>query len=124
MQHFGRVIAIAGACCAAAVAGCASGPAAPVAPNHAAADRPADPPQQVAIAAAPYAPPPELAEIPPPAPTPNSLWRFGHWVWRGTGYRWTRGHYIERPTPTDNWSRGYWQQEPNGWFWVEGHWTS
>ncbi|HTV44355.1 MAG TPA: hypothetical protein VMF05_03480 [Stellaceae bacterium] len=124
MQHFGRMIAIAGACCTAAVAGCASGPVAQVAPTHAVADRSADPPQQMAAAVAPYAPPPELAEIPPPAPTPNSLWRFGHWVWSGTGYHWTRGHYIERPTPTDNWSRGYWQQGPDGWVWIEGHWTS
>ncbi len=129
MQHFDRMIGFAAvAFCAVAVSGC-SAPSRMVAqagPTQmaATASQSADPAKSAETLAAPYAPPPELAEIPPPAPSPNSLWRVGHWVWSGVNYLWTRGHYIERPTPTANWSRGYWQQGPDGWVWVEGHWTS
>jgi WXXGXW repeat (2 copies) len=72
---------------------------------------------------APYRPPPQRAEIPPPAPSPQALWRTGHWNWDGTRYVWARGHYIERPTPTANWLPGYWEESPDGWTWVEGRWT-
>ncbi|HUC10888.1 MAG TPA: hypothetical protein VL985_10755 [Stellaceae bacterium] len=83
-----------------------------------------DPGGRPLAVAAPYAPPPERAEIPPPAPTPNSLWQCGHWAWDGTKYVWAHGSYLQRPTPTANWMPGYWEQDPAGWIWTGGHWES
>jgi hypothetical protein len=71
-----------------------------------------------------FAPPAKRAEIPPPAPSPQSLWDCGHWSWSGARYVWMPGHYIERPKPDANWLPGYWQQEADGWAWVEGRWRS
>jgi WXXGXW repeat (2 copies) len=75
-------------------------------------------------AVAPYPPPPERAEIPPPAPSTDLLWLAGHWNWNGAKYAWTPGHYVQRPLPTANWRPGYWDQESGGWLWTEGHWDS
>jgi hypothetical protein len=73
---------------------------------------------------APYQPPPQRAEIPPPAPSPQALWVAGHWHWSWSGVRyvWTPGRYIERPQPNANWLPGYWEQHAGGWIWVEGRW--
>ena len=76
------------------------------------------------MSVASYPPPPKRAEIPPPASSPQALWRSGYWSWDGVKYVWVRGHYVERPSPTANWIPGYWQQRPEGWMWVEGRWTS
>jgi hypothetical protein len=73
---------------------------------------------------APYPPPPKHAEIPPPAPTADSLWQCGHWTWNGMKYLWSPGTYLQRPTPTANWMPGYWEQDAGGWIWTEGHWQS
>jgi WXXGXW repeat (2 copies) len=77
-----------------------------------------------AVVAAPYPPPPNRAEIPPPVPEPNLLWLVGHWNWTGANYVWTPGYYIQRPASTANWMPGYWEQDSRGWVWTEGHWTS
>jgi WXXGXW repeat (2 copies) len=76
------------------------------------------------VAVAPHPPPPRRAEIPPPAPSPHVLWKFGHWRWNGQQYVWVPGHYAQRPSPTANWIPDYWEQGPGGWLWVEGQWTS
>jgi WXXGXW repeat (2 copies) len=117
MKRFDWMIGIAApAFVAAAVSGCS-------APSQTIARAEQAQTAQAATIAAPYPPPPQLAEIPPPAPAPDALWHFGHWSWTGAKYLWSRGHYIERPTPTANWSQGYWQQGADGWVWVEGRWT-
>ena len=72
---------------------------------------------------APYRPPPNRAEIPPPALSPQSLWEPGFWRWNGARFVWSPGRYIERPHPDANWMPGYWEQESGGWVWVEGRWT-
>jgi hypothetical protein len=79
---------------------------------------------QPSAAVAPHPPPPRRAEIPPPAPSPQALWKFGHWSWNGQRYVWMPGHYVQRPSPTANWIPDYWEQAPGGWMWVEGQWTS
>jgi hypothetical protein len=79
---------------------------------------------QTPIAAAPRPPPPRRAEIPPPAPSPQVLWKYGHWRWNGQQYVWVPGRYVQRPSPTANWIPDYWEQGPEGWMWVEGQWTS
>lgn len=73
----------------------------------------------------PDRPPPQRAEIPPPAPSPQALWVAGHWHWSWSGarYVWTPGRYTERPQPDANWLPGYWEQRTGGWIWVEGRWT-
>jgi hypothetical protein len=79
---------------------------------------------ETATTAASYPPPSERAEIPPPASSPQALWRSGYWTWNGVKYVWMRGHYVQRPSPTANWIPGYWEQRPEGWIRIEGQWIS
>ncbi|MBV9201214.1 MAG: YXWGXW repeat-containing protein [Alphaproteobacteria bacterium] len=79
---------------------------------------------QTPIVPAPRPPPPRRAELPPPAPSPQALWKYGHWRWNGQKYVWVPGLYVQRPSPTANWIPDYWEQGPKGWMWVEGQWTS
>lgn len=76
------------------------------------------------IVVAPHPPPPTRAEIPPPAPSAQALWRFGHWSWNGTRFVWNPGQYVERPSPAASWIPGYWEQRPEGWIRVDGQWDS
>jgi hypothetical protein len=111
MQHFDRAIGFTLATlCAAVLFGCS-------------ASAPGLTKDPTAIVA-PLGPPPMRAEIPPPAPSPDSLWLVGHWNWDGEKYAWAPGRYIQRPAPTANWMPGYWEQESQGWVWTDGHWTS
>jgi WXXGXW repeat (2 copies) len=111
MQHFDRMVGFAlAAVCAAMLSGCSAARS--------------DPPAGPMAAVAPYPPPPNRAEIPPPAPSADLLWLVGHWIWDGVKYAWTPGHYGQRPAPTANWLPGYWDQESGGWLWTEGHWES
>lgn len=120
MQHFDRRVGIAAiAFSAAALFGCS----APPSPSPA-ATVPGSFDTITAAVVAPYRPPPKRAELPPPAPSPQALWQFGHWSWTGAQYLWTPGHYVERPAPTANWISDYWRQEQDGWLWVEGRWSS
>lgn len=111
MQRFGRLPSIVAAVlCAALIYGCAGANT--------------DPGGKPALIAAPYPPPPKRAEIPPPAPSANSLWCGGHWKWAGLKYVWMAGSYIQRPSPTANWMPGYWEEGPGGWIWTAGHWQT
>lgn len=76
------------------------------------------------VALAPHPPPPERAEIPPTAPSPQALWLVGHWSWDGVKFVWRPGRYVERPSSTANWLPGYWEERPDGWKWVDGQWNS
>ncbi len=140
MPYFDWMVGIAAAALwSAALSGCHAPPPPSIAtftvnraslyPAAQTADLPGDPAAAISEggvgpAAAPYAPPPKRAEIPPPAPSPHSLWQSGHWSWEGAKYVWARGQYLERPTPTANWLPGYWQQQSGGWVWVAGRWRS
>ncbi|HXC92313.1 MAG TPA: hypothetical protein VNV18_19290 [Stellaceae bacterium] len=111
MQHAGRAAGLAvAAIFALLVSGCAVAKV--------------DPPGHPVAAAAPYAPPPERAEIPPPPLSADLLWLNGHWTWDGAAYAWTPGAYVQRPSPTANWLPGYWEQGSGGWSWTDGHWES
>ncbi len=77
-----------------------------------------------AASVAPYPPPAILAQIPPPAPAPNSLCTVGHSNSNDARYVWTPGQYMQRPAPTANWMPRHWEQESEGWVWTDGHWTS
>src|SRR5215471_16931726 len=99
MQHVGPKIAAA-ALGLIAVSACSAPPAALVEVSAAAPARPS-----ADAVAAPQ----------PPAPSPQSLWRFGHWSWNGRQFVWNPGQYVEPPSPTASWIPGYWEQRPEGW---------
>ena len=119
MPQIDRIIGVAAVALTVLVFSACSAP--PVAPVEAG---PASGSPGTAISVAPHPPPPKRAEIPPPAPSPQALWKFGHWSWNGRQYVWTPGHYVQRPSPTANWIPDYWEEAPGGWMWVEGQWTS
>jgi WXXGXW repeat (2 copies) len=120
MQPVDRMIVFATAMSSGFMLGACSPPLAPPAEAALAASDESRTP----VVAAPHPPPPRRAEIPPRAPSPHALWKFGHWRWNGQQFVWVRGYYAERPSPTANWIPGYWEQGPSGWLWVEGQWTS
>jgi hypothetical protein len=72
---------------------------------------------------APYGPPAQRVETPPPLPAPMAVWQPGRWTWSGGQYVWVPGQYVRSPSPTANWVPGHWQQGTSGWFWVDGHWA-
>jgi WXXGXW repeat (2 copies) len=119
MQHADRLIVVAAVALGVFVFSACSTTAPPTEALPAASGDPG-----TAVVVAPHPPPPRRAEIPPPAPSPQALWRFGHWRWNGQQYVWVPGHYVQRPSPTANWTPDYWEQGPDGWMWVEGQWTS
>ena len=121
MQRAGQVIRVAVAALGVVVAmgACSTPPGTSVGP---AATVPGS--SASVMSGASYPPPPKRAEIPPPASSPQALWRSGYWSWDGVKYVWVRGHYVQRPSPTAKWIPGYWEQRPEGWMWVEGRWTS
>ena len=120
MLHVDLTIGVAAAALSIiALSGCTAPPAHSVAAVVAPADSPGATPTPAL-----HPPPPNRAEIPPPAPSPQALWRFGHWSWNGAKYVWMRGDYVQRPSPTANWVPGYWEKRPEGWIWTEGQWTT
>ena len=120
MQHVDRMIGVAAvALSVVALPACSTRPTTPIETADAVSGTSAS-----AKPVAPHPPPPRRAEIPPPAPSPQALWRFGNWSWNGVKYVWVPGRYIERPSPTANWIPGYWQQTTEGWTWIEDQWTS
>ena len=119
MQYFDLRIGAAAVLSIVALSACSTPPVRPVqvsaaVPVKASAD----------TAVAPHPPPPIRAEIPPPAPSPQALWRFGHWSWDGGQFVWNPGQYVERPSPTASWIPGYWEQRPEGWIRVDDQWNS
>ena len=117
MQRFVPMIGVAAvALTITALTACSAPPTIPV--ETVAAGRP------TTSVLAPHPPPPRRAEIPPPAPSPQALWKYGHWRWNGLQYVWVPGHYAQRPSRTANWIPDYWEHGPEGWMWVEGQWTS
>ena len=120
MHHVDRMMAVAALALGVAFLSACSSP--PVGSAEVAAGPDSSP--EAALVRVSFPPPAKRAEIPPPAPSPQSLWDCGHWSWGGARYVWTPGHYIERPKPDADWLSGYWQQEADSWVWVEGRWRS
>jgi hypothetical protein len=68
------------------------------------------------------APPRERYEPRPEAPGPDYIWITGFWVWGGSSYDWTPGHWEHRPSPRARYERGRWNRGRGGWYWVDGRW--
>ena len=116
MRHVDHMIGVA-ALGFIALSGCSTPPTALVEVSTVSARPPTE------IVAAPQPPPPTRAEIPPPAPSPQALWRFGHWSWDGRQFVWNPGQYVERPSPTASWLPDHWEQRPEGWIRIDGQWV-
>jgi hypothetical protein len=70
----------------------------------------------------PTPPPAPLVETIPAPPGETVTWRAGHWAWRGDGWRWEPGRYVERPGPGAIWVPGHWAERRWGSTWIPGHW--
>jgi len=67
-------------------------------------------------------PPALRAEVIPPSPGVDFIWRPGYWRWGGTEHVWVGGEWMRRPRPGAEWVAGHWGERGGGWVWVEGHW--
>jgi hypothetical protein len=112
MQRIGRMIGVAAVALGVDVAtvDCSTSPGTSVG----AATAVPGGPETAMMTVASYPPPPKRAEIPPPASSPQALWRSSYWSWNGVTYVWIREHCVQRPSPTANWIPGYWVQRPEG----------
>lgn len=54
-------------------------------------------PPEEAYVEVPYPPPAALAELVPPRPARDAVWRDGGWAWRGGYYVWERGGWVRPP---------------------------
>lgn len=68
-------------------------------------------------------PPPEPLEAGPssPAPTPDTMWSPGSWVWQQTRYDWQPGFWVVQQ-PDWVWSPAYYTWTPRGYVHVPGYW--
>jgi hypothetical protein len=67
-------------------------------------------------------PPALRAEVIPPSPGVDFVWRPGYWRWDGGAHVWVGGEFIRRPHPGALWVAGHWDRRGAGWVWVDGHW--
>jgi hypothetical protein len=67
--------------------------------------------------------PPETAEAGPTteAPSPDSTWLPGGWVWQKTRYVWQPGFWSPGQTNWD-WTPAHYQWSPRGYVYVDGYW--
>ena len=68
------------------------------------------------------APPVVKVEQRPAAPTPQHVWKSGHWARRGHKWVWTAGNW-HKPRPGQRWVDGHWERRGGRWHWIEGHWS-
>ncbi|HEY4105505.1 MAG TPA: hypothetical protein VGM44_16515 [Polyangiaceae bacterium] len=70
----------------------------------------------------PPPPPAPVAEAPPAAAQPGTIWVAGYHRWNGRGYVWERGHYERPPRPQSRYVQGHWEARGRGKVWINGHW--
>lgn len=68
------------------------------------------------------APPRDRYEERSEAPGPDYIWISGYWVWGGSAYDWTPGHWERRPNRHAKYDRGRWYHGRGGWYRVDGRW--
>lgn len=76
-------------------------------------------PEPIAIR---WAPPPMLVEVPPPSPSPGSVWIGGYWTWNGT-WVWAHGHWAQPPRPGYYWVHPYYENRYDEVVFVTGYWS-
>ncbi len=75
----------------------------------------------------------EVASIPPPptssptdtvtpAPSPDAVWIPGYWVYNGSAYIWTAGHWEIPPPNCHSYVAPYWAYQGGGYVFVPGYW--
>lgn len=67
--------------------------------------------------------PPPTPDVAPPgqAPTPDSFYVPGHWVWNGTTYVWRAGYWA-RVQPGYVWVPAHYRWTPGGYVFIPGYW--
>ena len=80
---------------------------------------PPPPPSEPIIAT--VAPPPLIAEVRPPVPTPGFVWIPGFWSWTGAQYVWVAGR-GPAPRPGFVWVTPHWTPVGHKWRYVPGYW--
>jgi hypothetical protein len=69
----------------------------------------------------PEPPPPPVTAPPGAAPSPESFWVPGNWVWNGERYVWRAGYWA-RVQPGYVWVPGHYRWTPYGYVYVAGYW--
>jgi len=67
-------------------------------------------------------PPEPRVEVYGSPPSPDAVWRPGHWAYRGGGWVWIAGHWARPPRPHAHWVPGHWESSGGGWVWIDGRW--
>lgn len=69
----------------------------------------------------PWAPPPMLVQVPPPAPFADAYWVGGYWGWHGR-WVWSAGYWARPPRPGYVWIEPYYEHRGNAVVYVSGYW--
>lgn len=67
------------------------------------------------------APPPQMQEQVPAAPSPDHRWVPGNWMWNGSRHFWVAGHW-EMHQGSASWEPGAWRLRGRTHAWVPGRW--
>ena len=69
-----------------------------------------------------YAPPPPAPVVPVAPARYGYVWRPGHYVWTGYGYRLVPAAYVRPPYARAVWVAPRYVARPHGAVWVDGYW--
>lgn len=67
------------------------------------------------------APPPQMQEQVPAAPSPDHRWVPGNWMWNGSRHFWVAGHW-EMHQGSASWEPGAWRLRGRTHAWVPSRW--
>lgn len=74
------------------------------------------------VAAVPPPPSSSPTDTVTPAPSPNAVWIPGYWVYNGSSYIWTAGHWEVPPANCHTYVAPYWTYQGGGYVFVPGYW--
>lgn len=70
------------------------------------------------------APPAEIVERRPPAPSGAQVWIGGYWNWDNQRYNWQGGHYAVPPRANVVWVAPRYEREGHGYRYTAGQWRN
>jgi hypothetical protein len=79
------------------------------------------PPPHPGSAVVQSGPPPDRAEIIPPAPSSDDFWIKGYWQWENGVQVWVPGRW-EAKRPGWHWVPAHWDMPGERWEFVAGYW--